>query len=256
MASPIPVLTVAGSDPSGGAGLQADLRLFAADGLFGSAVIAGITVQGVGGVRRADPVDAELLAEQLDAALDALPFAAAKTGMLGSAANVLAVAARAHRVPFVVDPVLVSSSGHRLLSPEGEAALRDVLLPRAALVTPNLAEAAVLLQVDSIDPRDALDAAHELVRLGAGAAVVTGGHAPGDRICDAAWVHGPHRLDGLRVPTDRDHGTGCLHSAAITAALARGCSMLQAITEGRARMDAALRAAVKPGAARGCPWPL
>lgn len=256
MASPIPVLSIAGSDPTGGAGVQADLRLFAADGLFGTAVIAGLTVQGVRGVTRALPVDAELLEQQLDAVLEALPFAAAKTGMLGSAASVLAVAARAHRVRLVVDPVLVSSSGQRLLSEEGVAALREALLPAAFLITPNLAEAAVLLQVDSVDPADALDAARQLVERGARGAVVTGGHAPGHRVCDAAWIDGPHRFEGERVDTANDHGTGCLHSAAIASALARGRSPVEAVAEARARMDAALRAAVRPGASRGCPWPL
>lgn len=247
---PSVVLSVAGSDPSGGAGVQADLRLFAREGLYGTAVLAGLTVQDSGGVHRAEAVDAALFAEQLDAVLNDLPVAAAKSGMLGSAANVRALAARIGRVPLVVDPVLISSSGRRLLDPEGLAALRE-LLSVAAVATPNLAEAAALLDVDRVAPPEAPSAARALAERFGLAVVVTGGHSGGDRSVDHAWIGRALALDGPRVATENDHGTGCLHSAAIAAALARGEELEGALRHGKAVVTRGLRDAVCLGRGRG-----
>jgi hydroxymethylpyrimidine/phosphomethylpyrimidine kinase len=248
---PAVVLTVAGSDPSGGAGVQADLRLFAREGLYGTAVIAGITVQDSSGVQRAEAVDADLVGQQLDAVLADLRVAAAKSGMLGSGANVRALAARIGGVPLVVDPVLVSTSGRRLLDDDGLEALRDALLPRAAITTPNLAEAAALLGVSDVPAEDAADAARALAERFGLAVVVTGGHAGGDRSVDCAWIGRPLRLDGPRIATGDDHGTGCLHSAAIAAGLARGLDLEAALRHGRAAVEQGLRDALRLGRGRG-----
>ena len=231
--------------------MQADLRLFAREGLYGTAVIAGITVQDSAGVHRADAVEAGLFAEQLDAVFGDLPVAAAKSGMLGSAANVRALASRIGRVPLVVDPVLVSTSGRRLLDEAGIDALREELLPRAILVTPNLAEAAALLDVSDLPPEEAAGAARWLAeRLGTGV-VVTGGHGGGERSVDFAWFGRALVLDGPRVETRDDHGTGCLYSAAIAAALARGEDLEAALRHGKNTVTRGLREAVRLGRGRG-----
>lgn len=250
------VLSVAGSDPSGGAGLQADLRLFARRGLYGTAVVAGITVQDSRGVQRAEAVEAGLFAQQLDSVFGDLAVAAAKSGMLGSAANVAALADRIGDVPLVVDPVLISSSGRALLDVDGLEALRSRLLPRARLCTPNLAEAAALLDVRQVAAADAAEAARSLAERFGLSVVVTGGHGGGGRSVDQAWIlegRGGRALslDGPRVDTDDDHGTGCLHSAAIAAALAEGKGLEQALREGRAAVTQALIDAVRPGRGRG-----
>jgi hydroxymethylpyrimidine/phosphomethylpyrimidine kinase len=245
------VLTVAGSDPSGGAGVQADLRLFARRGLYGTAVIAGLTVQDSSGVHRAEAVDAGLVAEQLDAVLSDLTVAAAKSGMLGSAANVLALADRITSVPLVVDPVLVSSSGRRLLDEDAIEALRERLLPAACIVTPNLAEAAALLGVADVPPQEAANAARSLSERCAVHVVVTGGHGGGDESVDHAWIGRPLRLSGPRIHTEDDHGTGCLHSAAIAAALASNKDLETALRSAREEVARGLRNAVRHGRHRG-----
>jgi hydroxymethylpyrimidine/phosphomethylpyrimidine kinase len=223
--SPPVALTVAGSDPCGGAGLQADLRTFAAHGLYGTAVIAGITVQDSGGVREAVAVDAGLVGRQLAAALGDLPVAAWKTGMLGSAAVVAAVAERAADAPpLVVDPVWKPSAGVALVADDALAELRR-LIGLAALVAPNAGEAAALLGRD-LPPTEAARALVE--KLGAAAAVVTGGEGP-----DHGWDGEAFVVDGGAVPGVDPHGTGCLYTAAATAALARGATAREAAVHAR-----------------------
>jgi hydroxymethylpyrimidine/phosphomethylpyrimidine kinase len=226
------VLTIAGSDPSGGAGLQSDLRTFATAGLYGLAVPTAITVQTAGGgVTRSDVLAADLVAAQLRAALSEGPLAAAKTGMLGSAANVEAVAeAWAQReVPLVVDPVIRSSSGADLLGPGGVAAVRTRLLPCAALVTPNLAEAAWLVGSSRWESPE--DLARAVVDLGAAAALVTGGHGGGATVRDVLWFKGA--LTVFEAPRigggESVHGTGCLLSASVVVELARGRELVSAV---------------------------
>lgn len=248
--TPAVALTIAGSDPSGGAGIQADLRHFAREGLYGTAVIAGLTVQDSHGVHRAEAVDPALFAQQLDAALADLPVAAAKSGMLGSAANVRALAARIGDVPLVVDPVLVSSSGHRLLDEDAVHELRR-LLRVATLTTPNLAEAAVLLDVDEVPAEEAATAARLLCERYGSPVVVTGGHAGGGRSVDHAWIGHALTLDGPRVPTEDDHGTGCLHTAAIAASLAQGRGLEEALRAGKAAVERGLRGSLRLGTGRG-----
>lgn len=231
-AQPPVALTVAGSDPSGGAGIQADLKSFAATGAYGAAVITALTAQNTCGVRAASVVDEALVQAQLDAVLDDLPVRAAKTGMLATSGIVTLVgrAAAAGRLPnLVVDPVMVATSGDRLLDEGAEAAYRRHLLPHAAIVTPNLAEAAVLwgCPVDTVDDMHA--AGRTLSQRGTSWALVKGGHLEGaavDVLCgpETSWT-----LSAPRVDTVNTHGTGCSLSAAIAARLAAGDDPLTAV---------------------------
>jgi hydroxymethylpyrimidine kinase/phosphomethylpyrimidine kinase len=225
-------LTIAGSDPSGGAGIQADLKTFMTFGVYGTAVVAALTVQDTRGVHGVAAVDPALVAEQLEAVLADLPVGGAKTGMLLRSAVVEVVAARlAARPPgaLVVDPVLVATSGAPLLDDDAIAVLRTRLLPLATLVTPNLHEAAVLTGRRVADRQDVRDVARALVDLGARAALVTGGHLDGDAtdvLHDGTTVH---TLSAPRVPGPPPHGTGCALSAAVTAELAAGRSLEVAV---------------------------
>jgi hydroxymethylpyrimidine/phosphomethylpyrimidine kinase len=229
-------LTIAGSDPSGGAGLQADLAAFAAFGCHGAAVVAGLTVQGSEGVRAVRPVEDGFVAAQLDALFVDHPPAAAKTGMLASADAVRGVADAFRRradVPLIVDPVVRSSSGAALADAAAAAALRDELLPLAALVTPNADEAAELTDIEVAGLDGAVAAARRLVAAGAKAALVKGGHWGGDDATDvlvAADARDPVIFTRPRIRRDRRvRGTGCALSAAIAAGLARGLPLARAV---------------------------
>ncbi|MBN92831.1 MAG: bifunctional hydroxymethylpyrimidine kinase/phosphomethylpyrimidine kinase [Deltaproteobacteria bacterium] len=266
--SPRLVLTIAGSDPSGGAGVQADLRVFANHGLYGMAVITGLTVQGGRGVRAARPVAPKMVREQLDELLADYPIAAIKTGMLATAATVCAVADALEpyggSIPLVVDPVIRSSSGHALLAEDALPALVDRLLPLATVVTPNFAEAAALLGWERVGPRRAAEASQALGAMGSSAVVVTGGHGrPGDPAVDHVFA-----LDGFEggsgaesyqlispwVDTANNHGTGCLFSAGICCALAEGSGLKQALQHGKDCVTEGLRSSVGLGAGRGVVW--
>jgi hydroxymethylpyrimidine/phosphomethylpyrimidine kinase len=247
-------LTIAGSDPSGGAGLQADLKTFAAFDVYGAAVVTALTAQDTTGVRAVADVPPAFVAAQLDAVLDDLPVAAAKTGMLGREAVVEAVAERLRARPvarLVVDPVLVATSGHPLLEPGGLAVLRARLLPLATLVTPNLDEAAALTGRRVGTVAEMRDAARALVDLGAGAALVTGGHLDAeatDVLCEGAVVtelSTPHR----EVPPGL-HGAGCALSAAVTAGLARGRPLGEAVAVAKDWVTSAIETAVAVGRGR------
>jgi hydroxymethylpyrimidine/phosphomethylpyrimidine kinase len=249
VAAPV-VLTIAGSDPSGGAGLQADLKTFAAFGVYGASVVTALTAQDTTGVRAVAGVPADFVAAQLDAVLDDLPVAAAKTGMLFAAHVIGTVAAHLAARPvaaLVVDPVMVATSGDRLLAGDAVDALRDRLLPLARVVTPNLAEAAVLVgrRVETLDDMHA--AARALVGLGARAALVKGGHLRGDAVdvlCDGAAVT---ELRAPRVPIAATHGSGCTLSAAIAAGLARGLPLADAVARAKRWVSAALARATPVG---------
>ena len=246
----IPVaLTIAGSDPSGGAGVQADLKTFHQLKAYGAAVITLITVQNTTRVSRVEVLDPGLVSDQIAAVLDDLPPNAAKTGALGSAAVVEAVAACAIRCPLVVDPVMISKHGAPLVDAAARAALRDKLLPRAALVTPNLHEAAELAGIAVGDVDQMREAAVRIAALGARSVLVKGGHLENDAV-DILFHEGA--LTGLRVPrvdTRHTHGTGCTYSAAITAFLARGVPMIEAVTRAKRFIDAAIR--TNPGLGAG-----
>ncbi len=245
-------LSVAGSDPSGGAGIQADLKTFHAFGVYGAAVITTLTVQNTRGVRAVHPVAPDVVLAQLDAVDDDLPVAAAKLGLVPTSALAEALAARLRRRPLprlVVDPVLVAGSGDSLADAGTAAALRT-LLPHALLVTPNLAEATALTGRPVEDVAGMREAAQALVDLGATAALVKGGHLP-DRPIDVLLVAGSiHELDAARVPSGPTHGTGCTLSAAIAAALAGGEDLVAAVARARRFVHRGLAAAPAIGGGR------
>ena len=220
-------LTVAGSDPSGGAGIQADLKTFSALGVYGTAVLTALTAQNTRGVTGVHPVPAAFVGEQIATLLDDVTVHAAKTGMLGTAGVVREVAAGlAARAagPLVVDPVMVATSGDRLVDDDAIAAVRDVLLPVADLVTPNVPEAAALLGVAPATSVDELAAhAERLLELGPGAVLAKGGHLGGAESVDVlATADGVVVTRRPRVDTTATHGTGCTLSSAIAALTARG----------------------------------
>jgi len=249
----VPVaLTIAGSDPSGGAGIQADLKTFAAFGVYGAAVITALTAQNTNGVRAVAQVEPAFVGQQLDAVLDDLAVGAAKTGMLARGAVVELIAARLHARPLphlVVDPVLAATSGDTLLEPSAIAHLRDQLLPLATLVTPNLREAAVLTGRPVAVLEDMRAAARALVGLGARAALVKGGHLTSGPAVDVLYDgHEVHELAAARVPTPRPiHGAGCALSAAITAGLARGLTLHVAVAAAKRWVTRALETAAAVG---------
>ncbi len=239
-------LTVAGSDPGGGAGLQADLKTFAALGVYGASAVTALTVQDTTGVHAVHAVDPDVVAAQVRAVLADLEPAAAKVGMLGNAAVAAAVAdALAGFAPLVVDPVVRSSSGRALLDDAGLDVLRERLLPGAALATPNVAEAAALL---GRTPEEVLEdpagACRDLLVLGPRAVVLTGGHRPGptcvDLYCDGLALE---ELPAPRVETANTHGTGCTFSAAVAAHLARGEHPDRAVRAAKRYVRGALLAA-------------
>jgi len=244
-------LTIAGSDPSGGAGLQADLKTFHQFGVYGEAVVTLITVQNSVRVSRVEVLAPELVVEQITAVLEDIPPAAAKTGALGSAEVVRAVAQAAERFafPLVVDPVMVSKHGLPLLPENAITAIRDSLMPRAALFTPNVPEAEALTGIAIHTIEDARRAAARLVEMGARAVLLKGGHMAGaadDLFFDRSeWQEFP----APRLATPHTHGTGCTFSAAITAGLARGDSLPDAIARAKRFIHEAIR--TNPGLGRG-----
>ena len=237
--TPAVALTIAGSDSGGGAGIQADLVTFAALGVHGASAITALTAQNTVGVAGVHVPPVGFLRDQLDAVLDDLPVGAVKTGMLATEEVVLAVAdyAAAGRLPhLVVDPVLVSSTGARLLDTGAEAAYREALFPHALVVTPNAREAAALLgrPVETTD--DAREAAAAIGAWGPRWVVVKAGHMPGDAACDVVVEAATGRVTELcrpRVLTDNDHGTGCTFAAATAAGLALGRPVAQALDDAK-----------------------
>ena len=222
--NPLIALSIAGSDPSGGAGIQADLKTFAALGVYGAAALAGLTVQNTQGVRAALPVEPGLVRDQIVAVLDDLPVAATKLGMLSNAevAAVVADLIEERRADFgviVLDPVMVATSGDPLLQDDAVGVVRDRLLPLADVVTPNSPEAAVLLgTAPARDTDDLLTQAVALRGIGARAALLKGGHLTGDELTDIyASEEGLALLSGPRIHTHNTHGTGCTLSSAIAA---------------------------------------
>ena len=238
-------LTIAGSDPSGGAGIQADLKTFHQHRVYGAAVITLITVQNTVGVTRVDCLDPELVRQQIEAVFTDLPVAAAKTGALGNAAVIRAVA-RAVKGPVVVDPVMVSKHGASLLAAEAVAALLADLFPVAALVTPNLPEAEALT---GLVIRDRAAMAEAARRIPARAVLLKGGHLAGEA-ADLLWFDGIERwYPGERYETPHTHGTGCTYSAAITALLAHGVALPEAVGRAKQYIGGAIR--TNPGLGHG-----
>jgi hydroxymethylpyrimidine/phosphomethylpyrimidine kinase len=222
-------LTIAGSDSGGGAGIQADLKTFQRFGVFGTSVLTAVTAQNTRGVRTVHPVPLEHIAAQLAAVAADLPPAAVKSGMLGGSAAVQEVARAVTHYDFanyVLDPVMVASSGDRLLDADAEREVLTRLVPLAALVTPNLAEAAVLAGFPVDDPAAMARAGARLLEAGAAAVLVKGGHLAGDALVDLLVTpSGVREFSSRRIATRSTHGTGCTLSAAITAGLALGHSL-------------------------------
>lgn len=243
-------LTIAGSDPSGGAGLQADLKTFHQHGVYGMAVVSLLTVQSTQGVTRVEPVGAELLAQQLDHLLADIVPSAAKTGALGSAAlaEVVAARARGFSFPLVVDPVMISKHGHPLLDASAVEALQTKLLPVAYLVTPNTHEAAALTGRPVRTLADAKDAAKALGDAGARHVLVKGGHLETRDAVDVLWSSGAlHEFTAPRLETPHTHGTGCTYSAAITALLATGVELPLAVELAKRWLTEAIRTGPRLG---------
>jgi hydroxymethylpyrimidine/phosphomethylpyrimidine kinase len=247
------VLTVAGSDSGGGAGIQADLKTIAAHGLHGASAVAAITAQNTQAVLRWEVLPADLVVAQIEAVVRDMRVAAVKTGMLASAEVIEAVAealSRHHLPNVVVDPVLRASTGADLVSGDAVRAYLERLLPLATVVTPNLAEASALLATSVRTLEDMRRAAGELRRTGARAVVVKGGHLEGEPVDVLAGPDGVVELGGERVAGPGAHGTGCVFSAALASRLARGETLLEATRGAKAYVTAALRAAVAVGAGR------
>jgi hydroxymethylpyrimidine/phosphomethylpyrimidine kinase len=227
-------LTIAGSDSGGGAGIQADLKTFQRFGVFGTSAITAITAQNTRGVSSWDAVSPELVRAQIDAVAEDLFPSAFKTGMLASAAvaSIVAAAIRDHSLQnYVLDPVMVATSGDVLFEPDAIEVIRRELVPQAALVTPNLHEAAILTG-EKIDDEDSMARAAEILvnDMGAQAALVKGGHLDsGNRVVDVLYDGDIRTFRGQRLDTTNTHGTGCTLSAAITAQLAKGESLHAAV---------------------------
>ena len=247
-------LTIAGSDSGGGAGIQADLKTFAALGVHGTSAITAVTAQNTLGVSDYVELPLEMIRAQIDEVVRDLAPTAAKTGMLASPQiiEVVAAAIREHGLTnLVVDPVMVAKGGAKLLRDEAVDALRTQLIPLAAVITPNVPEAEVLLGRRIASRGDRERAARDLVALGCQAAVVKGGHARDDAddvVCDRGEVTW---LTGIRIETGNTHGSGCAFSAAITACLASGSSLQGALPEAKAFITGAIRHSLEVGHGHG-----
>ena len=247
-------LTIAGSDPSGGAGIQADLKTFHRMGVYGEAVITLITVQNTQGVTRVDVMPPDLVLEQIHAVCSDIPPHAAKLGALGNRAVVetVAAAARDFQFPLVIDPVMISKHGARLMDEDAQTALTACLIPRAFLLTPNLEEASVLAGFPVIDVASMRKAAEMLVAMGANNVLVKGGHLEADAV-DVLFErdHGFSEFSAPRIATQHTHGTGCTYSAAITAELAKGTPLQTAIRLAKDFVTEAIRTAPGLGSGTG-----
>jgi hydroxymethylpyrimidine/phosphomethylpyrimidine kinase len=253
----IPVaLTIAGSDSSGGAGIQADLKTFAALGVYGASVITALTAQNTKGVTGIHPVPADFVTAQIDAVFGDLDVKSVKIGMVAQLASIDAIAAGLTRWSpqhVVLDPVMIATSGDRLLAADAVEGLRTKLIPRASLVTPNLPEAAALLD----EPVAASEAAIEsqgrrLLAMGCGAVLIKGGHGQGPESIDyLVSGNGVIALPAPRIATKNTHGTGCSLSSAIAAGLARGEDVETAVRAAKAWVSAAIAAADRLGVGHG-----
>jgi len=248
------VLIVAGSDSGGGAGIQADIKAVTAMAGFAATAITALTAQNTEGVHGVVAVEPAFIAQQIEAVLTDIGADALKTGMLHSAEVIETVAAafRQHApdTPLVVDPVMVAKGGHRLLQSAAETALRDVLLPMAALLTPNLPEAEALAGFPVRTEADMRRAAEHLARRGPKAILMKGGHLEGDRVIDLLFHDGHFdRFEDARIKSRHTHGTGCTLASSIAAGLAQKMSLRDSVVRARAYVRAAIETA--PGYGRG-----
>jgi hydroxymethylpyrimidine/phosphomethylpyrimidine kinase len=249
MRTPIAV-TIAGSDSGGGAGIQADLKTFAAFGVYGASVITALTAQNTQGVAAIHDVPAAFIAAQIDAVFSDLSVGAVKIGMLSQSAVIAAVAAgldRHGQTNVVLDPVMVAASGDRLLVPEAVEVLRRDLIPRALIITPNLPEAAVLLDAAPAANEGEMRAqAERLLALGPRAVLLKGGHGEGPESVDIFFDGAVElRLPAPRIASRNNHGTGCTLSSAIAAGLAKDLRLVEAVAEAKAYVTMAISAGDK-----------
>jgi hydroxymethylpyrimidine/phosphomethylpyrimidine kinase len=246
-------LTIAGSDSGAGAGIQADLKTFAAHGVYGTSVITAVTAQSTLGVTAFEALTASIVRAQIEAVAADLPPAAVKTGMLANAAIVEAVAAAVHelRLPMlVVDPVMIAKSGARLLDDAAVVAMKASLLRLAYVVTPNIPEAEALTGLAIRSDGDRREAARRIAALGAAAVVIKGGHLPSDDIVDLLYDGRSFtEFRGERVPGRHTHGTGCTFASAVTAQLALGRTLEEAVPLAQRYVAGAIRHA--PGLGQG-----
>ena len=249
------VLTIAGSDSSAGAGIQADLKTFAALGVYGTSAITAVTAQNTLGVSAIYVLPADLVTAQIEAVAGDIELHATKTGMLATAAVVEAVAAAIEELELpnvVVDPVMLAKSGDRLLDDDGIEMMRLELLPRARVVTPNIPEAEVLAGIRIDSPESARKAAKRIKDLGPAAVVVKGGHGEGDEIVDLLFDGAQfHEYRTPRVLTRHTHGTGCTFASAVAAALASGSGLPDAVARAQAYVAGALRSGLSIGHGHG-----
>jgi hydroxymethylpyrimidine/phosphomethylpyrimidine kinase len=258
--TPAIAVTIAGSDSSGGAGIQADLKTFSALGVYGASVIAAVTAQNTRSVTAVHAVAPDIIAAQMDAVFSDLAIAAVKVGMLVNAQVIAAVAAGLERhkaANIVLDPVMVATSGRRLLEPNAIDTLRKELMPRALVITPNLPEAAALLGAEeATDETSMRHQADRLIALGANAVFMKGGHAGGPDSTDLlVTATSSIRVTGARIATPNTHGTGCTVSAAIAAGLARGLGLIEAARDAKVYTTGAIAAAERLSVGKG-PGPL
>jgi hydroxymethylpyrimidine/phosphomethylpyrimidine kinase len=247
MTTPI-ALTIAGSDSSGGAGIQADLKTFAALGVFGASVITALTAQNTTGVSGIHQVPPEFVTAQIDAVFSDLAVGAVKIGMVAQLENIDAIAAGLTRWSpkhVVLDPVMVATSGDRLLAAEAVDALRTKLIPRASIITPNLPEAAALLDEPvALSEAAVVQQGKQLLAMGCGAVLIKGGHGEGAESIDYLFDgNGTVVLAAPRIATKNTHGTGCSLSSAIAAGLAKGEDLQNAVRNAKAWVSAAIAAA-------------
>jgi hydroxymethylpyrimidine/phosphomethylpyrimidine kinase len=253
----IPVaLIIAGSDSSGGAGIQADLKTFAALGVYGASAITALTAQNTKGVRGIHAVPAEFVTAQIDAVFSDLDVKAVKIGMVAQLATIDAIAASLVRWSpghVVLDPVLVATSGDRLLATEAVERLRTGLIPRASLITPNLPEAAALLDEPVASDEAAIERqGRQLLALGCRAVLIKGGHGQGSESIDyLVSSYGTLALPAPRIATQNTHGTGCSLSSAIAAGLAKGEDLESAVRHAKTFISAAIAAADRLGVGHG-----
>lgn len=242
-------LTIAGSDSGGGAGIQADLKTFAAHRLYGASVITAVTAQNTQGVRESYPLPPEIVAAQLSAVLEDLHPAAIKIGMLGNGDIVRTVSQALEQypdIPVVLDPIMLSTSGHPLLDPEGVSAMEQLLFPRAALITPNLPEARALTGLPLPDLHAVKAAAQLLYRTYGCGVLIKGGHSVGEPV-DVLYDGSLHVFTGKRIPGGDVHGTGCTLSSAIAAGLAQGMALPEAVQGAKRYLSRAMECAFPVG---------
>lgn len=254
--SPPRVLTIAGSDSGGGAGLQADLKTFAALGVYGTVAVTSVTAQNTQGVFGVHDTPPDLVAQQIDAVIDDIGIDAVKSGMLSKAPIIEAVADRLryHEIAsYVLDPVMISETGHALLQPQAIDALKSQLIPLSFILTPNIAEAEALTNTTIEDEEDMRDAARAIQAMGATNVLVKGGHMKGetatDVLCDADGTF--HAFSAPRIDTRNTHGTGCTYASAIAAYLAKGDDVHEAVSRAKDYVTGAIKHGLDLGQGAG-----